>query len=140
MDIWLTYIQVENLLDLKQKQANVDESRLARWEAEVTQSQSRAVMVFTIFTVMSVEHSGYQRTPIPPAMPANPSTLISFLPLSFFTSLFGINAREWSGEPENLTLRTMLVIAGKPSSTMPFHPYKLTNDIIISAQAQHLSP
>lgn len=106
----------------------------------MTQSQSRAVMVFTIFTVMSVEHSEYQRTPIQPAMPANPSTLISFLPLSFFTSLFGINAREWSGEPENLTLRTMLVIAGKPSSTMPFHPNRLTNDIIISAQAQLLSP
>ncbi|KAL5003351.1 hypothetical protein BDV10DRAFT_44374 [Aspergillus recurvatus] len=81
---------VENLLDLKQKQANVDESRLARWEAEVTQSQSRAVMVFTIFTVI-------------------------FLPLSFFTSLFGINAREWSGEPTNLTLRTMLIIAGPTS-------------------------
>ncbi|KKK20761.1 hypothetical protein AOCH_002269 [Aspergillus ochraceoroseus] len=45
---------VENLLDLKQKQANVDEARLARWEAEVTQSQSRAVMVFTIFTIMQV--------------------------------------------------------------------------------------
>ncbi|KAL2834205.1 hypothetical protein BDW59DRAFT_137501 [Aspergillus cavernicola] len=81
---------VENLLDLKQKQANVDESRLARWEAEVTQSQSRAVMVFTIFTVI-------------------------FLPLSFFTSLFGINAREWSGEPANLTLNTMLTIAGPTS-------------------------
>ncbi|KAL4749255.1 hypothetical protein BDW72DRAFT_214150 [Aspergillus terricola var. indicus] len=81
---------VENLLDLKQKQANVDESRLARWEAEVTQSQSRAVMVFTIFTVI-------------------------FLPLSFFTSLFGINAREWSGEPTNLTLQTMLIIAGPTS-------------------------
>ncbi|KAL5343814.1 hypothetical protein BJX70DRAFT_385147 [Aspergillus crustosus] len=81
---------VENLLDLKQKQANVDESRLARWEAEVTQSQSRAVMVFTIFTVI-------------------------FLPLSFFTSLFGINAREWSGQPANLTLDTMLTIAGPTS-------------------------
>ncbi|KAL4910309.1 hypothetical protein BDW74DRAFT_173767 [Aspergillus multicolor] len=81
---------VENLLDVKQKQANVDEAKLARWEAEVTQSQSRAVMVFTIFTVI-------------------------FLPLSFFTSLFGINAREWSGEPTNLTLRTMLTISGPTS-------------------------
>lgn len=45
--------QVENLLDLKQKQANVDESRMARWQAEVTQNQSRSVMVFTVFTVMS---------------------------------------------------------------------------------------
>lgn len=49
-----TYLQVENFLDLKQKQANVDESRMARWQAEVTQDQSRAVMVFTVFTVMSV--------------------------------------------------------------------------------------
>ncbi|RAK85145.1 hypothetical protein BO79DRAFT_201721 [Aspergillus costaricaensis CBS 115574] len=81
---------VENLLDLKQKQASVDESRLARWEAEVTQDQSRSVMVFTIFTII-------------------------FLPLSFFTSLFGINAREWSGEPENLSLGQMLYISGPAS-------------------------
>lgn len=47
-------MQVETLLDLKQKQANVDEARMARWQAEVTQNQSRSVMVFTIFTVMSV--------------------------------------------------------------------------------------
>jgi hypothetical protein len=43
-----------------------------------------------------------------------------FLPLSFFTSLFGINAREWSGEATNLTLGQMLKIAGmhyfKPKS------------------------
>ncbi|GFF29050.1 hypothetical protein IFM46972_02521 [Aspergillus udagawae] len=81
---------VENLLDLKQKQANVDESRLARWEAEVTQTQSRSVMVFTIFTVI-------------------------FLPLSFFTSLFGINVREWSGTETNPDFRRMFLIAG-PSS------------------------
>lgn len=56
--------QVENLLDLKQKQASVDESRLARWEAEVTQDQSRSVMVFTIFTIMSVSFPQYT--------PANP--------------------------------------------------------------------
>ena len=35
-----------------------------------------------------------------------------FLPLSFFTSLFGINAREWSGQDTNLTLGQMLEIAG----------------------------
>jgi Mg2+ and Co2+ transporter CorA len=80
--------QVENLLDLKQKQANVDESRLARWEAEVTQTQSRSVMVFTIFTVI-------------------------FLPLSFFTSLFGINVREWSGTETNPDFRQIFLIAGK---------------------------
>lgn len=45
-------LQVETLLDLKQKQANVDEAKMARWEAEVTQTQSRAVMVFTVFSVV----------------------------------------------------------------------------------------
>lgn len=45
---------VETLLDLKQKQANVDEAKMARWQAEVTQTQSRAMTTFTIFTVMQV--------------------------------------------------------------------------------------
>ncbi|KAJ5591483.1 uncharacterized protein N7459_001852 [Penicillium hispanicum] len=79
---------VETLLDLKQKQANVDEAKMARWQAEVTQDQSRSVMVFTIFTVI-------------------------FLPLSFFTSLFGVNAREWSDTPENLPLAEMFEIGGR---------------------------
>lgn len=50
----LTQKAVETLLDLKQKQANVDEAKIARWQAEATQNQSRSVMVFTIFTVMYV--------------------------------------------------------------------------------------
>ncbi|CAG8889038.1 unnamed protein product [Penicillium nalgiovense] len=81
---------VETLVDLKQKQANVDEAKMTRWQAEVAQTQSRAVMVFTIFSVV-------------------------FLPLSFFTSLFGINAREWSGEQTNPTLAQMFEIAAPTS-------------------------
>ncbi|KAJ5653203.1 hypothetical protein N7490_000206 [Penicillium lividum] len=81
---------VETLLDLKQKQANVDEAKMARWQAEETQNQSRSLMVFTIFTVI-------------------------FLPLSFFTSLFGMNAREWSGEQANLPLGEMFEIAAPAS-------------------------
>ncbi|KAJ5735974.1 uncharacterized protein N7483_001099 [Penicillium malachiteum] len=81
---------VETLLDLKQKQANVDEAKMARWQAEETQNQSRSLMVFTIFTVI-------------------------FLPLSFFTSLFGMNAREWSGVSENMPLAEMFEIAAPAS-------------------------
>lgn len=81
---------VENLLDLKQKQANVDESRITRWQAEVAQNQSQSVMVFTIFTVI-------------------------FLPLSFFTSLFGVNVREWSGEETNPNWSYMLAISAPTS-------------------------
>ncbi|CAI7584579.1 unnamed protein product [Penicillium crustosum] len=91
----LTQKAVETLLDLKQKQANVDEAKMTRWQAEVAQTQSRAVMVFTIFSVV-------------------------FLPLSFFTSLFGINAREWSGEQTNPTLGEMFQIAAPASFAIIF--------------------
>ncbi|KAJ5536328.1 hypothetical protein N7513_009514 [Penicillium frequentans] len=79
---------VETLLDLKQKQANVDEAKMARWQAEETQNQSRSLMVFTIFTF--------------------PTTI-------FFTSLFGMNAREWSDQDTNLPLGEMFAIAGPAS-------------------------
>ena len=71
----------KELLDMKQKQANIVEAHLAREQTEVAADQSRSVMIFTIFTII-------------------------FLPLSFFASVFGINAREWSGKPgdENTAL------------------------------------
>lgn len=74
----------KELLDMKQKQANIVEAHLAREQTEVAADQSRSVMIFTIFTII-------------------------FLPLSFFASVFGINAREWSGNPgnENSALPTL---------------------------------
>lgn len=54
----------KDLLDMKQKQANIVESHLAREQTEVAADQSRSVMIFTIFTII-------------------------FLPLSFFASVFG---------------------------------------------------
>lgn len=73
----------EKLLDLKQRQANVDEARLARYQADLTSAQSRAVLVFTVFTVI-------------------------FLPLTFFTGLFGMNINEWSGTATNVSWRTVV--------------------------------
>lgn len=73
----------EKLLDLKQKQANVDEARLARYQADLASAQSRAVLVFTVFTVI-------------------------FLPLTFFTGLFGMNINEWSSTPTNVSWRTVV--------------------------------
>lgn len=66
----------KELLDMKQKQANIVEAHLAREQNEVAADQSRSVMIFTVFTII-------------------------FLPLSFFASVFGINAREWSSQPNN---------------------------------------
>ena len=62
----------KDLLDMKQKQANIVEAHFAREQNEVAADQSRSVMIFTIFTII-------------------------FLPLSFFASVFGIQSKEWSG-------------------------------------------
>lgn len=75
----------KTLLDMKQKKANVVEAVLARKAADRAAQQSRAVMTFTVFTVF-------------------------FLPLSFFTSLFGMNVREWSGTDTNVPMHTALVL------------------------------
>ena len=78
----------KELLDMKQKQANVVEAHLAREQTEVATDQSRSVMIFTIFTII-------------------------FLPLSFFASVFGINAREWSGDGNNyLSLHQIFTYMG----------------------------
>lgn len=80
----------KELLDMKQKQANIVEAQLARRQTEVAADQSRSVMIFTIFTII-------------------------FLPLSFFASVFGINAREWSGTATNPGFRTIFVYMGSIS-------------------------
>lgn len=66
----------KELLDMKQKQANIVEAHLAREQNEVAADQSRSVMIFTVFTII-------------------------FLPLSFFASVFGINAKEWNSQPNS---------------------------------------
>jgi 2-keto-4-pentenoate hydratase len=45
------------LLDMKQKQANVAEASLSRLSAEVASEQNRAIMIFTIFTIIFVSSS-----------------------------------------------------------------------------------
>jgi hypothetical protein len=60
----------EKLLEMAQRQAQVDDVRWSRIQTELASSQNLSVMIFTIFTVI-------------------------FLPLSFFTGLFGMNTSEW---------------------------------------------
>ena len=79
----------DKLLQMVQRQAQVDEVRLQRLQADVASSQSRSVMIFTVFTVI-------------------------FLPLSFFTSIFGMNTREWEGGSVP-SLRTICLVS-LPSS------------------------
>ncbi|KAF5668108.1 hypothetical protein FHETE_5374 [Fusarium heterosporum] len=79
----------DKLLQMVQRQAQVDEVRLSRLHADLASAQSRSVMIFTTFTVI-------------------------FLPLTFFTGLFGMNTQEWGGE-NFLSLRTIGAIS-LPSS------------------------
>ena len=58
---------------MAQRQAQVDDVRWSRLQTELASSQNLSVMIFTIFTVI-------------------------FLPLSFFTSLFGMNVVEWDNQ------------------------------------------
>lgn len=67
----------DKLLQMVQRQAQVDEVRLSRLHADLASAQSRSVMIFTVFTVI-------------------------FLPLTFFTGLFGMNTREWEAEVPTL--------------------------------------
>lgn len=69
--------QYEKMLEMAQRQAQVDEVRWSRLQTELASSQNLSVMIFTTFTVI-------------------------FLPLSFFTSLFGMNTAEWSPPDEGL--------------------------------------
>ncbi|KAI0123428.1 hypothetical protein BJ170DRAFT_108414 [Xylariales sp. AK1849] len=66
----------EKLLEMVQRQAQVDEVRWSRLQTELASTQNLSVMIFTTFTVI-------------------------FLPLSFFTGLFGMNTKEWGGGDDN---------------------------------------
>ncbi|KAH8593695.1 hypothetical protein B0O99DRAFT_515442 [Bisporella sp. PMI_857] len=83
-DVRATREDFDKLLQMVQRQAQVDEVRLQRLQADLASAQSRSVMIFTVFTVI-------------------------FLPLTFFCGLFGMNTREWGGG-DFLTLRTIGLI------------------------------
>lgn len=70
---WTKVSQYEKLLEMVQRKAQVDEVRWSRLQTELASSQNLSVMIFTTFTVI-------------------------FLPLSFFTSLFGMNTVEWGAQ------------------------------------------
>lgn len=68
-----TRTDYEKLLEMAQRKAQVDEVRWSRLQTELASTQNLSVIIFTTFTVI-------------------------FLPLSFFTSLFGMNTADWAGE------------------------------------------
>ncbi|CAI6054529.1 unnamed protein product [Clonostachys chloroleuca] len=77
-----TRSQLRELLDMKQQQANIIEAKAAIRRADESVLQGRSIVVFTVVTIF-------------------------FLPLSFVTSVFGMNAREFS-EDGAMDLSTQL--------------------------------
>ncbi|KAK6080107.1 ankyrin repeat protein [Seiridium cupressi] len=71
-----TRTDYEKLLEMVQRKAQVDEVRWSRLQTELASTQNLSVIIFTTFTVI-------------------------FLPLSFFTSLFGMNTSDWAGDEGN---------------------------------------
>ncbi|KAF4450211.1 Beta-lactamase-like protein 2 [Fusarium austroafricanum] len=68
------YMALNNLLDLKQKLANVAEARWSRGQAEETARQGNTLLVFTVVTIV-------------------------FLPLSFMAAFFALNVAEFPKTP-----------------------------------------
>jgi Mg2+ and Co2+ transporter CorA len=76
-------MQLKDLLGLKQQQASIIEAKHALKRADLSVIQGRSMMLFTIVTII-------------------------FLPLSFMTSVFGMNASDFdapSGDGSKMTLR-----------------------------------
>ncbi|PHH58818.1 hypothetical protein CDD81_4356 [Ophiocordyceps australis] len=82
----------DKLLQMVQRQAQVDEVRISRLHADLASAQGRSVMIFTTYTVI-------------------------FLPLTFFTGLFGMNTAEWGGG-NNLSLYTICSVAVPGSAAL----------------------
>jgi hypothetical protein len=78
---------------MKSKQADLVEAYSARKSNQVAMKQNQRVLIFTLFTIF-------------------------FLPLSFFTSLFGMNVRDWSDDPSNKTLRSVITLTGSISAVI----------------------
>lgn len=72
--------QLRELLDIKQQQAGIVEAKAAISRADEAVMQGRSIVVFTVFSVV-------------------------FLPLSFFASIFGMNAQEFVGGDAPMNLR-----------------------------------
>ena len=77
------YKSLRDLLDLKQRQANISEARTARYQVEISARQGRSILVLTIVTII-------------------------FLPFSVIATILGINAFEFIRG--YVSLKTMLAI------------------------------
>lgn len=96
---------------MKQQQANIIEAKAAIRRADESVLQGRSIVVFTVVTIFFVSRARHD-------MVDRRVTNSGQLPLSFVTSVFGMNAREFSSDgitPLSLQLKYMC----KPSNCPP---------------------
>lgn len=93
--------QLQELLSLKQQQASIIEARMSLKRADLSLEQQnlsiqqgRSIMLFTIVTIF-------------------------FLPLSFFTGIFGMNNVEWESDPLSIHQQFRFM---RKSTTSPILP------------------
>jgi hypothetical protein len=71
----LTYSQINDLITLKQQQASVVQAYQAMKQGEETVKQGRAIMLFTVMTIIFVRAYG----PDPNKLPTNPAQAAAFI-------------------------------------------------------------
>jgi Mg2+ and Co2+ transporter CorA len=117
---------VMSLLDLQQKEDSLkeaifsnDQALAAREQAEETEAQSQILFLFTVVTIVFV------RLPLPihtrtstPIFFAQLTTSLTQLPLSFFTSYFGMNVVEFTGEEGNTNQPEVWKVMGPASAAI----------------------
>ncbi|OAK95030.1 hypothetical protein IQ06DRAFT_63520 [Phaeosphaeriaceae sp. SRC1lsM3a] len=97
-DAQRTQDSLKDLLDLQQKEETLNEAHYsneqadaAREQADATEAQSQILILFTIVTIV-------------------------FAPLSFFTSYYGMNVREFTGEQGNTNQGEVWKVMGQISA------------------------
>jgi Mg2+ and Co2+ transporter CorA len=83
------YDSLRDLLDLKQRQANVSEARTARYQIEISARHGRSVLLFTVITII-------------------------FLPMSVIATMLGMNVTELNGQ-NNLRMWLASLLLFPPS-------------------------
>lgn len=101
------FVKYKDLLDLEQR---VIADEKADEEKKYQYRLDKRILVFTLVTVIFVGLSHPQWT-----MTDRPQT-----PPAFFATIFGLNARDWTGQSSNLTLHEILLWLGPLSGACVF--------------------
>lgn len=105
------FLQVNDLLSLKQQQASVVQAWESVKQAEEAVRQGRAIMMFTVITIIFVSKQKFSRSIWWSTKASNTIQL----PMSFISSIFGMNNREFGGPDNPWSVKDQLLYICRPS-------------------------